>query len=66
MCSRQWQSGGPDLSRADVNRMMEQIKQRNLRAQLMRGAVVAEPFRDRLALTVIVTRGAAAGGTGGS
>ena len=49
-----------------MNRMMEQIKQRNLRAQLMRGAVVAEPFRDRLALTVIVTRGAAAGGTGGS
>ena len=51
--------GGPDLSLADVNRVMEQIKQRNPRAQLMLGAVVAEPFRDRLALTVIATRGVA-------
>lgn len=52
--------GGPDLSLADVNRVMEQIKQRSPRAQLMLGAVVDEQFRDRLALTVIATRGAAA------
>jgi cell division protein FtsZ len=51
--------GGPDLSLADMNRVMEQIKQRNPRAQLMLGAVVDEQFRDRLALTVIATRGAA-------
>lgn len=51
--------GGPDLSLADVNRVMEQIKQRNPRAQLMLGAVVDEQFRDRLALTVIATRGSA-------
>jgi len=50
--------GGPDLSLADVNRVMEQIKQRNPRAQLLLGAVVNEQFRDRLALTVIATRGA--------
>lgn len=52
--------GGPELSLADVNCVMEQIKQRNPRAQLMLGAVVDEQFRDRLALTVIATRGSAA------
>ena len=51
--------GGPDLSLADVNRVMEQIKERNPRTQLMLGAVVDEQFRDRLALTVIATRGSA-------
>ena len=49
--------GGPELSLADVNRVMEPIKQRNPRAQLMLGAVVDEQFRDRLSLTVIATRG---------
>jgi cell division protein FtsZ len=44
----------------EEKRVMEQIKQRNPRAQLMLGAVVDEQFRDRLALTVVATRGAAA------
>jgi cell division protein FtsZ len=48
--------GGPDLTLADVNRVMEQIKGHCPRAQVMMGAVVDEKFRDHLALTVIATR----------
>jgi cell division protein FtsZ len=52
--------GGPELSLADVNRVMEPIKHRSPRAQLMLGAVVDESFRERLSLTVIATHGKAA------
>jgi cell division protein FtsZ len=51
--------GGPDLTLADVNRVMEQIQQQCPRAQVMMGAVVDEKFRDHLALTVIATRNVA-------
>ena len=51
--------GGPDLTLADVNRVMEQIKEQCPRAQVMMGAVVDEKFRDHLALTVIATRNVA-------
>ena len=53
--------GGPDLTLADVNRVMEQIKEQCPRAQVMMGAVVDEKFRDHLALTVIATRNMAQG-----
>lgn len=48
--------GGPELSLADVNRVMEQLKERNGKLQLMLGAVVDEAFRGKLALTVIAAR----------
>jgi cell division protein FtsZ len=51
--------GGPDLTLADVNRVMEQIKEKCPGAQVMMGAVVDEKFRDHLALTVIAARPAA-------
>ncbi|MBE0545755.1 MAG: hypothetical protein IH623_30870 [Verrucomicrobia bacterium] len=48
--------GGPDLSMADVNRVMEQVNQQCQRAQVIMGAAVDEKFRDRLAVTVIAMR----------
>lgn len=48
--------GGPDLTMADVNRVMEQVNQRCQRAQVIMGAAVDEAFRDRLAVTMIATR----------
>lgn len=47
--------GGPDLTMADVNRVMEQINQQCQRVQVIMGAAVDEAFRDRLAVTVIAT-----------
>ena len=47
--------GGPDLTLADVNLVMAQIREKCPGAQVMMGAVVDEQFRDRLALTVIAT-----------
>lgn len=48
--------GGPDLTMADVNRVMEQVNQQCQRAQVIMGAAVHENFRDRLAVTVIAMR----------
>ena len=48
--------GGPDLTMAEVNRVMEQINQQCAQAQIIMGAAVDEAFRDRLAVTVIATR----------
>ena len=48
--------GGPDLTMADMGRLMEQLNQQCPRAQVVMGAAVNEEFRDRLALTVIATR----------
>jgi cell division protein FtsZ len=48
--------GGPELTMADVNRVMEAVNQQCQRAQVIMGASVDEAFRDRLAVTVIVTR----------
>ncbi len=47
--------GGPDLTLADINRIMDPIKGKCSRAQVIMGAVVSDNFRDRLALTVIAT-----------
>jgi cell division protein FtsZ len=48
--------GGPDLSMADVNRVMEDISGQCRNARVIMGAVVDESFRDRLAVTVIASR----------
>ena len=52
--------GGPDLTMAQINRVMEQIQARCEKAQVMMGAAVDERFRDRLAVTLIAVRNASA------
>ena len=48
--------GGPDLTMAEVNRVMEQINRQCEHAQVIMGAAVDESFRDRLAVTLIAAR----------
>ena len=48
--------GGPDLSMAQMNRVMEQIQNRCEKAQVIMGAAVDESFRDRLSVTLIAAR----------
>lgn len=48
--------GGPDLSMADVNRVMEDLNQQCRNARVIMGAAVDEGFRDRLAVTIFVAR----------
>jgi cell division protein FtsZ len=48
--------GGPDLTMAEVNRVMEQINRHCEHAQVVMGAAIDEAFRDRLAVSVIAAR----------
>jgi cell division protein FtsZ len=48
--------GGPDLTMAEVNRVMEQINRHCERAQVVMGAAINDAFRDRMAVTVIAAR----------
>jgi cell division protein FtsZ len=48
--------GGPDLSMAEVNRVMEEIQRRCEHAEVVMGASLDESFRDRLAVTLIASR----------
>jgi len=48
--------GGADLSMADINRVMEHVNRQCENAQVLMGATVDEAFRDRLNVTLIVTR----------
>jgi len=48
--------GGPDLTMAEVNRVMEQISRQCEQAQVVMGAAIDECFRDRLAITLIAAR----------
>jgi cell division protein FtsZ len=48
--------GGPDLTMAEVHRVMEQITEQCPRAQIVMGAAVEESHRERLAVTLIATR----------
>jgi cell division protein FtsZ len=48
--------GGPDLTMAEVNRVMEQINRHCERAQVIMGAAIDETFAERLAVTVVATR----------
>ena len=52
--------GGPDLTMAEVNRVMEQINRQCEHAQVIMGAAVDDAFRERLAVTLIATRRGAA------
>lgn len=47
--------GGPDLSMADVNRVMADVNQRCPTARVIMGAAVAADFRERLVVTIIAT-----------
>ncbi|HPI65265.1 MAG TPA: hypothetical protein PK202_08130 [Verrucomicrobiota bacterium] len=49
-------TGGPDLSMADINRVMGQINEQCERAQVIMGATVDETFKDRLAITLVAAR----------
>ena len=48
--------GGPDLTMAEVNRVMGQINRQCEHTQVVMGAVVDEAFRERLAVTLIAAR----------
>lgn len=47
--------GGPDLTMAEVNRVMEQINRKWPQAKFMMGAAVDEAMRNRLGITLIAT-----------
>ena len=54
-------TGGPDLTMAEVHRVMEHINGKCERAQVLMGAAIDEAYRERLAITLIaVRRGAGA------
>jgi cell division protein FtsZ len=48
--------GGPDLTMADINRVMEPINSKCGRAQVIMGAAIDEKFQERLAVTIIAAR----------
>ena len=48
--------GGPDLTMAEVNRTMEEIKNKCGRAQIIMGAAIDELFRERLAVTLVAVQ----------
>ena len=48
--------GGPDLSMAEVNRVMEQINAKAKRAQVILGAAIDPGFTDTLAVTLVAAR----------
>ena len=59
--------GGPDLTMAEVNRVMEQVNRQCEHAQVIMGAAIDETFNERLAVTLIAackSAEAAAGETG--
>jgi cell division protein FtsZ len=45
--------GGPDLTMAEVNRVMEQVNRQCEHAQVIMGAAIDETFNERLAVTLI-------------
>jgi cell division protein FtsZ len=47
---------GPDLTMAEVNRVMEQVNRQCERAQVIMGAAIDEAFKERLAVTLIAAR----------
>jgi cell division protein FtsZ len=49
-------TGGPDLTMAEVHRVMEHINGKCERAQVLMGAAIDESFRERLAITLIAVR----------
>jgi cell division protein FtsZ len=53
-------TGGPDLTMAEVSRVMEHINGKCPTAQVIMGAAIDDSLRDRLALTLVATRRGAA------
>jgi cell division protein FtsZ len=45
--------GGPDLTMAEVNRVMETLNSKCERAQVIMGAAIDDSFRERLAITLV-------------
>jgi len=57
--------GGPDLTMAEVNRVMEQVNRQCEHAQVIMGAAIDESFNERLAVTLIAScKGVEAAATG--
>ncbi|HLP77704.1 MAG TPA: hypothetical protein VK327_12390, partial [Candidatus Paceibacterota bacterium] len=48
--------GGTDLTMAEINRVMEHINGKCVRAQVVMGAAVDQQFQDRLSVTLVATR----------
>ena len=48
--------GGPDLTMAEVNRVMEQVNRQCEHAQVIMGAAIDETLTERLAVALIATR----------
>jgi cell division protein FtsZ len=48
--------GGPDLTMAEVNRVMEQVNRHCEHAQVIMGAAIDDTFAERLAVALIATR----------
>ena len=57
-------TAGKDLTMAEVNRVMEQIKRQCSRAQIIMGAAMDADFKNRLCVTVIAAKPNAAAGNG--
>ena len=57
--------GGPDLTMAEVNRVMEQVNRQCEHAQVIMGAAIDETFNERLAVTLIAARKSAEPDGGG-
>ena len=53
--------GGPDLTMAEVNRVMQQINRHCESAHIIMGAAVEESFAGRLAVTIVASRRPPAG-----
>ena len=53
-------TGGKDLTMAEVNRVMEQLKRQCGRAQLIMGAAIDAAYKNRLCVTVIAAKAEAA------
>jgi cell division protein FtsZ len=49
-------TGGPDLTMAEVNRVMEQVNRQCEHAQVIMGAAIDAAFTDRLTVTLIAAR----------
>ena len=45
--------GGPDLTMAEVNRIMQDLGEHCQEAQIMMGAIIDDAFRDRLSVTLV-------------
>ena len=54
-------TGGPDLTMAEINRVMEHINSKCSKSQVTMGTAVMPEFQERLAVTLVATRRAEPG-----